>query len=109
VREVRTPSEEGFLAAVEPVDDPAFENLTAAGLRTEQADGPFVSFLADERTLCDAEHPILAVWVWPGREYEPFRVVPGALWSVENNINVRNLDWWDYTDSADEDGVFRGF
>jgi len=112
--EVGTPSEDGFLANVTPVDDPAFEGLTAEALRDKQTDGPIVSFLADETTLTSAEHPVLAVWVLPRRDGDqrdlaPFRVVPAELWSVENNINLANLDWADFTRSAGPDGVFRGF
>jgi hypothetical protein len=35
--------------------------------------------------------------------------VPAELWSVENNINLANLDWADFARSAGPDGVFRGF
>ncbi|MEV7039635.1 hypothetical protein [Amycolatopsis sp. NPDC051061] len=112
--EARTPSEDGFLANVTPVSDPAFEGLSVAALREKQTAGPIVSFLADEKTLTDAERPILAVWVLPRRDgderdLEPFRVVPAELWSVENNINLANMDWADFTRSAGADGVFRGF
>lgn len=113
VEEVRTPSDEGFLATVTPVDDPAFEGLSAEALPELQTDGPIVSFLADETTLTSAEHPVLAVWVRPRqdgdqRDLTPFRVVPAELWSVENNINLANLDWADFTHYTGADGVFRG-
>jgi hypothetical protein len=110
VRVVRTPSDEGFLASVTPIDDPAFDSLSAGELKAKQTAGPIVSFLADETTLTSADHPILAVWVLPGEEgdHTPFRVVPTALWSVENNINLANMDWADFTRSV-ADGVFRGF
>lgn len=114
VVEVRTPSDEGFLANVAVVNDLAFEGLSAEALRTRQAGGAIVSFVADETTFVSAEHPILAVWVLPRRDDDrrdlrPFRVVPAALWSVENNINLGNMDWADFTGSAAGDGVFRGF
>ena len=112
--EVRTPSEDGFLANVVAVDDPALEGLTAEALQAKQKAGPFVSFLADETTLVRAEHPILAVWVFARRDgsqldHRPFRVVPSALWSVENNINSANMDWREFAGSVGDDGVFRGF
>lgn len=113
VAEVETPSEDDFLANVMTVDDPAFAGLSVEALVAAQADenGPAVSFLADELTLTNGEHPILAVWVLgddrPDRE--PFRVTPAALWSVENNINIGNMSWPEFTSAADEDGVFRGF
>ena len=114
VLEVQTPSDEGFLANVVVVNDLAFEGLGAEALRTRQTGGAIVSFLADETTLVSAELPILAVWVLPRRDDDrrdlgPFRVVPAALWSVENNINLGNMDWADFMRSVDGDGVFRGF
>jgi uncharacterized protein DUF6924 len=39
----------------------------------------------------------------------PFRVVASELCSVENNINLANMDWADFTQSVGEDGIFRGF
>jgi hypothetical protein len=52
------------LAYVTLVNDSAFEGLSADALKTKQLAGAFVSFLADETTLINAEHPILAVWVY---------------------------------------------
>lgn len=114
IEEAREPSDEGFLPNLTPVDDRAFEGLTAEALRQKQTDGPIVSFLADETTLTSPEHPVLAVRVLPRRDgderdFAPFRVVPAGLWSVENNINLANLDWADFTRSTGADGVFRGF
>jgi hypothetical protein len=112
VSEVRTPSEEGFLADVAIVDDPAFEGMDAGALAAAQTGDAAVSFLADETTLTDADHPILAVWVLRSdgpRQIRPFRVVPAEVWSVENNINLANMDWDDFTAQLDPDGVYRGF
>jgi hypothetical protein len=114
VREVQTPSDEGFLANVVVLNDPAFVGLSAGALRAKQPGGATVSFLADETTFGSAEHPLLAVWVLPRPDddrpdHEPFRVVPASLWSVENNINLANMDWADFTSSVGADGVFRGF
>jgi hypothetical protein len=114
VLEAQEPSDDGFLANVAVVNDPAFEGLTAEALQERQTGGAIVSFIADETTLVGAEHPILAVWVLTRRdddrrELRPFRVVPAELWSVENNINLANMDWSDFTSSVGGDGVFRGF
>lgn len=125
IAEIETPSTEGFLAGVITVDDREFAGLSPEGLAIAQREstiasgqgGAIVSFLADETTLCNADHPILAVWVLPkpadhsedGTEQRPFRVIPSRLWSVENNINLANMDWQDFTGALDDDGVFRGF
>jgi hypothetical protein len=31
------------------------------------------------------------------------------LWDVDNNLNISNMDWEDFSGAAGEDGVFRGF
>jgi hypothetical protein len=118
---VHTPSEEGFLATVDIVDDHAYQDLTAAQLRDlipEPFDGPHFFFVADANALASTGHPLLVVPVpYPEPEYaylnEPpraeFRVVVARLWSVENNLSLANMDWAEFADSVDEDGVFRGF
>lgn len=93
--------------------DSEFEGLSPEALEAKQPGGAVVSFLADEITLTDPEHPILAVRVLPPQDFRrgdhtPFRVVPAQLWSVENNINEANLDWEDFANRVDADGIYRG-
>lgn len=115
IARVRIPSGDGFLADVTFVDDLIFEGLSAEALQARQANGPIVSFIADKVTLTVDDQPIMAVWVLPrdadddGPEPEPFRVVPSEIWSVENNINLANMDWQEFSGSVDADGIFRGF
>ncbi|WBC08931.1 hypothetical protein [Micromonospora sp. WMMA1947] len=42
----------------------------------------------------------------PGRW---FRVLPAEMWSVEDNLSIGNMDFFEFADAADPDGVFRGF
>ncbi|HET7601047.1 MAG TPA: hypothetical protein VFK09_12185 [Gemmatimonadales bacterium] len=42
----------------------------------------------------------------PGRT---FRVVPRETWAVENNLSIANMDFAEFADRADPDGIFRGF
>lgn len=115
VLDVETPNDDGFLANVVPVNDRAFEGLSAQALKAKQPGGAIVSFIADEMTLTNGERPILAAWVLPQQGWDerpgrlPFRVVVSELPSVENNINLANMDWEDFTQAVGEDGVFRGF
>jgi hypothetical protein len=115
-------NEDGFRAYAEPVSDPAF---AAAGWETVKAavpansHGASVLFIADSLALSSTDHPILVVDLtdtflsvaeFPeiaGRT--PFRCIPSELWSVDNNLNIANMDWEDFAGAADEDGVFRGF
>ncbi|MFD7408547.1 DUF6924 domain-containing protein [Streptomyces sp. NPDC059866] len=36
-------------------------------------------------------------------------MVASKLWSVENNVSLANMDWEEFVDAAEADGVFRGF
>jgi hypothetical protein len=42
----------------------------------------------------------------PGRT---FRAVPSAIQSIENNLSIANMDFWEFADNVDAAGVFRGF
>jgi len=74
-------------------------------------------FVADHEAVGTADHPILVVPVpystpeaaFVNDEPRPeFRVIADQLWSVENNLSLANMDWADFTGSAD-DGVHQGF
>lgn len=101
----QAPSPDGFQAGLECVDDRSFEGLTVEQAVAAVPDGeePYFAFLVDTVTITDPEHPIMVVDLhWePGRH---FRVTPAALYSVENNLTISNMDWEDFAD-----GVFRGF
>ena len=38
-----------------------------------------------------------------------FRVIPSEIEGVENNLSLANMDFGEFADSADRDGIFRGF
>jgi hypothetical protein len=119
VDECTRPSPEGFQAAVEPVDDPQLDGAAWASLReaaVRNPSGGAVLFVVDATTFASAEHPVLVVSTSifltenrPDEYSRPFRCIPGQLWGVENNLNLANLDWRDFADRVDADGVFRGF
>src|ERR1700722_11739939 len=114
---------DGFSADVEPVSDPGWgeatwEAVKAAAPGTGEA-GPSVLFIADSITFASSEHPILVVDLtdkflsvaeFPElADRTPFRCIPSALWSVENNLTIANLDWEDFAGDVDGDGISRGF
>lgn len=119
---VEPQTEDEFEAYVEFVDDKAYEGLTASRLlQIVPADSSetFV-FLVDTQTLTHPDRPILVVnlydWVegleeqGKGPRYgTTFRVVPSEMWSVENNLTLANMDWEEFADNVDDDGIFRGF
>jgi uncharacterized protein DUF6924 len=107
--EIRAPSRE-FAASVDCVSDRAFEGVTAsevAELVRPDSRHTFL-FLVDHDTLADPEHPVLVVDLYsdPGRS---FRVIPSEIWGVENNLSLANMDFEEFADAVDRDGVFRGF
>jgi hypothetical protein len=112
---------DAFCASVEPVDDPAWAGATweavKAAAPTTEEEGPSVLFIADSITFASPEHPILVVDLqdkflsvaeFPEiADRTPFRCIPSAVWDIENNLSIANLDWEDYASSADG-GLYRG-
>ena len=63
--------------------------------------------LADCRKYADL-HDLEIVDVFEDGRGRTFRVIPSAIWAVQNNLVIGNMDWEDFSDSLDADGVFRG-
>jgi hypothetical protein len=107
ITEPQTP--DGFLPSVRFVDDDRYDGLSASQL-VEMAPmhAAIIAFLVDGQTLSHPDRPVLVVNVWQ-RNGRTFRVIPSEMWSVENNLSQSNMDWKDFADSVDEDGIFRGF
>ena len=100
---------EGFRAELDIVEDPSLEAKPTAALANDQRwNGARVLFVVDAHTLQDCECSIACVDLAaePGRT---FRAVPSALWGVENNIRLSNMDFNEFADAVAEDGIFRGF
>ncbi|MEU4560600.1 hypothetical protein AB0F72_19665 [Actinoplanes sp. NPDC023936] len=115
-------TEEGFTALVAFVDNPAYERITPSQLVEMVPSGVdhAVAFLVDAKALTHPDRPILAVNLYDyveGLEDQgkgpqfgaTFRVVLSEMWSVQNNLTISNMDWEDFVENADGDGVFRGF
>ncbi|WP_280222050.1 DUF6924 domain-containing protein [Nocardia neocaledoniensis] len=95
-----------------PVDDVNFNGLTPTEL-ADLVDSQTYVFLADTTTMTDPEHPLLAVDTSDadarGDCDGVFRIAPIAMAEVEVNFFLSNMDFEDYANSVDDDGVFRGF
>ena len=99
-----------FRASVDFVSDPEYDGLTVeqlTGLMPEDSDLTF-AFIVDRVALTHPEHPILVVDLYdePGRT---FRVIPSRMYSVENNLSIANMDFEEFAEEVDDDGIFRGF
>ncbi|MFG3173378.1 DUF6924 domain-containing protein [Streptomyces sp. NPDC048200] len=104
------PSADGFLANGVLVDDLSYKDVTpevAVGLVPGGYQHPLL-VLADSVTAASTELPLLVVDL----RHEPrrcIRVVAAALWSIENNLSGANMDFEEFVDAVDDDGVFRSF
>lgn len=100
----------GFYAYVEFVNNIAYKDITKEQLMqlVPRNDEHGFIFLVDRVTVSHPEHPILVVDLYeePGRE---FRAIPSQVQGIQNNLSIANMDFFEFADAVDEDGVFRGF
>jgi uncharacterized protein DUF6924 len=108
--EAQQENADGFRAYIEPVSDLAFDRLcweaVKAAVPADDDEGAML-FIADAAALASHEHPLLVVDLLEDRP--PFRCITSQLWSVENNLSIANMDWEEFADAVDDDGIFRGF
>jgi hypothetical protein len=110
--EAQRENEDGFRASIETVSDPAFDGAGWQAIRAAVPvtdNGASVLFIPDNVTLRSPEHPILVVALGGGSGEPPFRTLPSELLAIENNLNIANMDWQEFTAAVDEDSVFHGF
>lgn len=99
-----------FLANVDFISDPAFSGLSVESLLSLIPKNYRHSFLfvVDHEALTHPEHPVLVVDLYAERG-RTFRVIPSEMWGIENNLSIANMDFEEFADSVDVDGIFRGF
>jgi hypothetical protein len=108
--EMLAESPEGWRAYVDIVDDPAFDGFATdqvIGAVTEDYGFSFI-VIVDAVAVGADVHAVLVVDLLhePGRS---FRAAPGEVQSVENNLSLANMDFFEFAESVGPDGVFRGF
>ncbi|MER6074933.1 hypothetical protein ABT187_40210 [Streptomyces sp. NPDC001817] len=94
------------------VSDPRFAGVSVRALVEEDAAADddakvFYVFLADETTMADAEHRLLAVDLAdePGRT---FRVPPAWFSDISVNLGIANMYFAEFADCVDGSGTYRG-
>jgi hypothetical protein len=106
--EVRQPVD-GFYANVDFIDDPEFADISKDALIRLVSRTMRHSFIvvADKRSM-QGEHLLLVVdlLTQQGRE---FRAEPSQIQGIENNLSISNMDFAEFADNCDPEGVFRGF
>ncbi|MFG2598944.1 DUF6924 domain-containing protein [Streptomyces sp. NPDC048462] len=110
---IATPNDDGFLAYVDLIDDPAYRDLTTDQI-VSLAPGSDLLIVADGTALTTPGMQLLAVQPWEeddekgDEKYGELRVVAEDLWVIENNISIGNVSWEEYVDAAGENGVYGG-
>ncbi len=106
---VQVPGNE-FYAHVEFLDDITFRGLSKDALvaLVPQNYSHAVLFVVDGTTVGQPEFPILVVDLH-AEKGRSFRAIPTAIQSIENNISIANMDFFEFANAVERDGVFRGF
>ena len=109
--EIRKPvGDDGFLADVVFLDDESYKDITKQQLlELVPRDYPHTFIMLVDRTaISDSESLLLIVNLYdePGRE---FRAGPSEVQGIQNNLSIANMDFYEFADNVDDDGVFRGF
>jgi hypothetical protein len=99
-----------FYANVEFLDDPEFRSLGPADLLARVPAGYRHSFLCvvDGTAVAHPGFPTLGI-VLRGDRGRSFRAVPSTIQGIENNLSISNMDFCEFADNVDQDGIFRGF
>lgn len=99
-----------FRANVEFLDEIEFARVTKDELLELVLKNYNHSFIAivDQTAISHPEHPLLIVDLWEGSGNE-FRAIPSQIQGIENNLSIANMDFEEFAEAVDEDGIFRGF
>jgi hypothetical protein len=109
-RDVSAKNIMGFSANVRFIDNEQYSGLSGQELlhKIPGLNEYGCVFVADTLAMSSSEHHLLVLDL-NNPEGKTFRVIPSEAWGVENNLSLANMDYREFADSADPDGVFRGF
>jgi hypothetical protein len=100
----------GFSANVQFIDESQYDGLTGQELlqRIPGLNEYGCIFVADRITMTSVEHHLLVLDP-SNPDGKTFRVIPAEAWGVENNLSIANMDYYEFANAVDSDGVFRDF
>ena len=98
-----------FFAYVEFIESRMFSNRTEKELLAmvpPEFPHSFL-FIIDRKAIEGREFPVLVMDLFhePGRT---FRVIPSQNQGVQNNLSIANMDFHEFADNVDLDGVYLG-
>jgi hypothetical protein len=65
-------------------------------------------FIADHECMKHSDHPLLVVDTYHKRG-RTFRAIPTQIFGIQSNLSLANMDWEEFAENVDDDGIFRGF
>lgn len=94
--------EMGFKAFIEFLNDKQFENATVEYIVKKSKPNYKQSFIfvADSLTFSNQENTVLCIDLFD-EIGKSFRVIPSELWTVENNLSIANMDFYEFYDNCD--------
>ncbi len=99
-----------FYAYVDFLDDVEYRDITKGqllGLVPEKYSHTFI-MVVDRTAISSRDFPLLIVDLYDGSGRD-FRAIPSQIQSIQNNLSLANMDFEEFAESIDENGVFRGF
>ena len=99
-----------FRANVEFLDDVEYAGIIKQQLLELIPQNYNHSFIVivDQTAVSYPDHPLLIVDLYEGSGNE-FRAIPSQIQGIENNLSIANMDFEEFAEAVDEDGVFRGY
>lgn len=92
------------------VDDHDYAGVTAEQLLKALDDDAHQVLLivVDQTAIREPDHPVLIVDLVgePGRT---FRALPSCVFEIESNLSIGNMDWEEFVNGVDDNGIYRGF
>ena len=109
-RDVAATNSMGFSANVRFIDERQYSGLSGQEIlqRVPGLNDYGCIFVADATAISAVEHHLLVLDP-ADPQGKTFRVILSEAWGVENNLALANMDYSEFADAADPDGVFRGF
>ena len=110
IRAPQISGSDAFYAHVELLGDSDYENLNPEDLLARLPSDYPHSFLmvVDNIAINHPEFPVLVIDLYADRG-RTFRAIPSQIQSIENNLSIANMDFFEFADNVDQDGIFRGF
>lgn len=99
-----------FRANVDFLDDAEYVGITKQQLLElipQNYNHTFI-IIADQTAISHPDHPLLIVDLYEGSGNE-FRAIPSQIQGIENNLSIANMDFEEFAEAVDEDGIFRDF